>query len=146
MAKRDREEEKEGLEALLLGDKPKLKDLADPKKRKQAMRVAKMMGIDVRREQLTRIAIGLAIVLVILLVGLWAIAKVLGLLFWALVVVGACVVAGKLLRPREKAEEQIEPKMPRQLEVDRKRVEADEREADSRADKALEELEKRLRG
>ena len=147
MAKRDGEEDEEGLAGVLFGDgKPKLKDLADPRKRKQAMRVAKMMGIDIRREQIVRIGIGVAVVLVVLLIGLWAIAKVLGLLFWAILAMAAVAVVVKLTSAKGAPEKRIEPQVPRTLDVDRKELEARERAADRKADQALEELEKRLKG
>ena len=154
MAKKDREEEEEGIGALLFGGaKPQIKDLADPKKRKQALRVAKMMGFEVRREQMIRIGIAVAVVMVLLMIGLWAVAKVLGLLFWAVLALVACAFVVRLVRPkvvrveRDRTSTAVETTRPGSLPggKDPKDLEAWNREAEERADKALAELERKLK-
>jgi hypothetical protein len=146
MAKKDREEE-DGLGNILFGDaKPQLKDLADPRKRKQALRVAKMLGFEIRREQMIRLGIVSAVVLVLLLVGLWAVAKVLGLLFWVAIALAGCYAVSRLIKPGPPHPKEIPTTPVRTLESSKPDNEAWNREAEDRADRALEELEKRLKG
>jgi hypothetical protein len=148
MARRDRDadhEEDEGFANVLLGGKPQLKDLTDPRKRKQALKVARMLGFEIRREQLMRIGIAAAIVLVVLLIGLWAIAKVLGLLFWGVIAVAAGVALFKLFGPKPAARKEVTRTEPRPLESDDKAIRAWNDEAERRADRALEELERKLK-
>ncbi len=127
-----------GIADMLLGE-PNLRDLANPKKRRHVAKIARMMGIEIRREQLIRIGIAAAIFLVVLAVGLWAIAKVLGLLFWVLIMAGIVVVAVNatgVMRRKPQAEQ-----------VSQRGRKADtirDRKADRQADRALEELERRI--
>lgn len=146
MVKQHRDDEDAAIADLLFGDgKPQIKDLANPTKRKQALRVAKMLGIEVRREQLMRIWIGAAIVLVVLLIGLWAIAKVLGALFWAPLVVGVGAVGYKMFGGRASPPKQVAESQRPAIAANQRDMETAEREADRKADEALAELEKRLK-
>jgi hypothetical protein len=111
------------------------------------MKVARMMGFEVRREQLVRIGIAAAVLLVVLLIGLWAIAKALGLLFWGVLVVGAAAVAVKLFGSRPAAEtRRVAPNTPRQVESEDSALRAWNADAERKADQALEELERKLKG
>ena len=156
MAKRREDEEEQGLAGVLFGGgKPQLKDLTDPKKRKQALKVAKMMGFEIRKEQMVRIGIGVAIAMVILLIGLWAIAKVLGLLFWAALALIACSIIVRFVSPKRpktdnvqaaKTTHELRPASPATVEKGNRELEAWNREAEERADRALEDLERKLKG
>jgi hypothetical protein len=145
LARRDREDEDEGIAEILMGSKPQLKDLSDPRKRKQALKVAKMLGFEIRRKQLVRIGIAAAIVLVVLLIGLWAIAKVLGLLFWGILVVAVGAVLLKLFGPKPSTPKIVASSEKRAIASDDKQLKAWNEDAERRADRALEELERKLK-
>ena len=147
MATKDREDDDQGLGSILFGDeKPQLKDLTDPKKRKQALRVAKMLGFEVKRDQLIRIGIIAAVVMVLLLAGLWAVAKVFGLLFWVVLALAGCYALSRTLKPKPSKPTEIPTKPAPTLIDDKDDLESWNRDAEARADRALEDLEKRLKG
>ena len=139
MKPKDKEEDKSAIEELLFGDGvQKARDLADPRNARKMAKMARMMGIEIRREQLIRIGIAAALILIVLAVGLWVIARVLGLVFWGLVT--AAVIAAVVMAARGK------PENPEQISRrEQKAKEIQNRDADRKADEALKELEQRMK-
>jgi len=141
MKPKDKEDDKSALEEILFGDGvPKARDLVDPKNRRQVVKMARMMGIEVKKEQLIRIGIAAAVILILLAIGLWAIAQFLGLIFWA--VLAVAMVAGVVMVLKGKPEKSPEQITRREQRV----IEKQDKDADRKADEALDELERRLKG
>ena len=141
MKPKDKDDEKGALEEILFGDGvPKARDLADPRNRRKMVKMARMMGIEVRKEQLVRLGIVAAVVLIVLAIGLWAVAQFLGLAFWALITVG--IIAAVVMVVKGKPEKSPEQITRREQRV----IEKQDKEADRKADEALDELERRLKG
>jgi hypothetical protein len=141
MKPKDKDDDKGALEEILFGDgMPKARDLADPRNRRKVAKMARMMGIEVKKEQLIRLGIVAAIVLIVLAIGLWAIAQFLGLIFWA--VIAVAIVAVVVMVAKGKPEKPPEQITRREQRV----IEKQDKEADRKADEALNELERRLKG
>ena len=141
MKPKDKEDDKSALEEILFGDGvPKARDLVDPKNRRQVVKMARMMGIEVKKEQLIRIGILAAVVLIVLAIGLWAVAQFLGLIFW--VVIAVAIAAGVVMVLKGKPD-----KSPEQItRREQRAIVKQDMEADRKAEEALSELERRLKG